>query len=55
MKNNFIFPWMKKLNSDDSWWLMMRVRMTVMWAMIPQGYAYSKNIINRLIKTKFRK
>lgn len=51
-KNNFIFPWMQPLSKDDSWWLMMRVRMTVIWAMVPQAYRYTKNIINSLIKTK---
>jgi len=54
MKNNFIFPWMKKQSPNDSWWLLMRVRMTVMWAMIPQGWVYLKNFINRLVNKNFK-
>jgi len=42
-KTNFIFPWMKPLSKDDSWWLMFKVRMTVLWLMIPSTIKYIKN------------
>jgi len=42
-KTNFIFPWMQPLSKDDSWWLMMKVRVNVIWLMIPHAIKYIKN------------